>query len=254
MSFYNFAVCNGSRCIKDDVKYFPDRLLPEDVDGLITDGDAQERSFDEAALWSIIGRLPEKRRKILIMNKRDGLSYKEIAEELRVSVLTVRNHLALAMKELRRAKPVIQVILTLLMMLFPLISYGQEQSVLSSMKAIESGFGYNFVYESSVKRLLENETKQVKIDSKLLEDCLQELFGDLPIKWKVQDKTHSIILIVNDNVRKAAPKSYTISGYVTDVVTGETLISAEIVSDCRSGAVTNNYGFYSLSLPNLNYS
>lgn len=40
------------------------------------------------------------------------------------------------MKELRRAKPVIQVILTLLMMLFPLISYGQEQSVLSSMKAI----------------------------------------------------------------------------------------------------------------------
>ena len=146
--------------------------------------------------------------------KRDGLSYKEIAEELSVSVLTVRNHLALAMKELRRAKPVIQVILTLLMMLFPLISYGQEQSVLSSMKAIESGFGYNFVYESSVKRLLENETKQVKFDSNLLEDCLQELFGDLPIKWKVQDKTHSIILIVNDNVRKSAPKSYTISGYV----------------------------------------
>lgn len=200
---FNFAVCNGSRCIKDDVKYFPymterefkklynlyfrplclyalhyvsdasvsedivqdsfvvfwekyvvidndmngaaaksvlfvivrnrctdwlrkvspDRLLPEDADGLITDVDAQERSFDEAALWSIIGRLPEKRRKILIMNKRDGLSYKEIAEELRVSVLTVRNHLALAMKELRRAKPVIQVILTLLMMLFPLIPY-----------------------------------------------------------------------------------------------------------------------------------
>lgn len=85
-------------------KVSPDRLLPEDADGLITDADAQERSFDEAALWSIIGRLPEKRRKILIMNKRDGLSYKEIAEELRVSVLTVRNHLALAMKAIEKSE------------------------------------------------------------------------------------------------------------------------------------------------------
>ena len=137
-----------NRCTDWLKKVSPDRLLPEDADGLITDGDAQERSFDEAALWSAIDKLPDKRRKILIMNKRNGMSYKEIAEELRVSVLTVRNHLALAMKELRRAKPVIQVILTLLMMLFPPISYGQEKSVLSSMKAIESGFGYNFVYES----------------------------------------------------------------------------------------------------------
>ena len=238
-----------NRCTDWLKKVSPDRLLPEDADGLITDGDAQERSFDEAALWSAIDKLPDKRRKILIMNKRDGMSYKEIAEELRVSVLTVRNHLALAMKELRRAKPVIQVILTLLMMLFPPISYGQEKSVLSSMKAIESGFGYNFVYESSVKRLLESETKQVKFDGKLLEDCLKEMFDGLPIKWEVRDKTHSIILIVNDNVRKATPRSYTISGYITDVTTGETLISAEIVSDNKSGAVTNNYGFYSLSLP-----
>ena len=45
-------------------------------------------------------------------------------------------------------------------------------------------------------------------------------------------------------------KSFTVSGYVTDAVSEETLISATVL-DLRSGlgAVTNAYGFYSLTLP-----
>jgi len=45
-------------------------------------------------------------------------------------------------------------------------------------------------------------------------------------------------------------KSHTVSGYVTDGVSSETLISATVL-DLRSGmgAVTNAYGFYSLTLP-----
>ena len=43
---------------------------------------------------------------------------------------------------------------------------------------------------------------------------------------------------------------YTVSGTVTDASSGETLIGASIV-DMRSGkgAITNEYGHYSLSLP-----
>lgn len=49
---------------------------------------------------------------------------------------------------------------------------------------------------------------------------------------------------------KAQAQSFTISGYVTDASSGEHLISATII-DRRdfSGAVANNYGFYSLTVP-----
>ena len=47
-----------------------------------------------------------------------------------------------------------------------------------------------------------------------------------------------------------AQKTHTVSGYVTDGVSSETLISATVL-DLKSGlgTVTNAYGFYSLSLP-----
>lgn len=45
-------------------------------------------------------------------------------------------------------------------------------------------------------------------------------------------------------------KKYTISGYIKDVATGETLIGASIyVNKLKAGAVTNAYGYYSLTLP-----
>lgn len=47
----------------------------------------------------------------------------------------------------------------------------------------------------------------------------------------------------------AAQKKYTVSGYMTDVATGETLISAAVLDQgSRSGTVTNNYGYYTLTL------
>ena len=56
-----------------------------------------------------------------------------------------------------------------------------------------------------------------------------------------------------------AQKKYTVSGYMTDASSGESLISAALVeSGSGQGTVTNNYGFYTLTLPagevNLSYS
>jgi outer membrane receptor for ferrienterochelin and colicin len=43
---------------------------------------------------------------------------------------------------------------------------------------------------------------------------------------------------------------YTISGFITDVATGEKLISANVYNTkTKQGTTTNNYGFYSISLP-----
>jgi RNA polymerase sigma-70 factor (ECF subfamily) len=53
-------------------------------------------------LWAAIEDLPPQQRQCLLLHIRDGMSRKEIAETLRLSPNTVRNHLAEATKRLRR--------------------------------------------------------------------------------------------------------------------------------------------------------
>lgn len=76
-------------------------LKPYDTYGIIDDDDAQERSETEARLWTALESLPEKCREIFILSKRDGLKYEEIAEELGLSVNTVRNQISKALKVLK---------------------------------------------------------------------------------------------------------------------------------------------------------
>ena len=78
-----------------------ERLQPEDLSGVITDVQAEERSAIEARLWDAVGRLPRARRELLLMSKRDGLSYEQIAEEKGLSVNTVRNQISRALQALR---------------------------------------------------------------------------------------------------------------------------------------------------------
>jgi len=45
-------------------------------------------------------------------------------------------------------------------------------------------------------------------------------------------------------------KRFTISGYVKETISSETLIGVNIyLPDRQTGTVTNNYGFYSITLP-----
>ena len=64
--------------------------------------EARERSFEDARLWQAVEALPEKRRQCLVMAKRDGMSYADIAKELGVSVNTVRNNISKALESLRK--------------------------------------------------------------------------------------------------------------------------------------------------------
>ena len=76
-------------------------LKPYDTYGIIEDDDAQERSQTEARIWTAIDNLPEKCLEVFIMCKRDGQKYEEIAEELGLSVNTVRNQISKALKVLK---------------------------------------------------------------------------------------------------------------------------------------------------------
>ena len=48
-----------------------------------------------------IDNLPEQCKKVFIMSKREGLKYREISEQLHISIKTVEVHMAKAMKRLR---------------------------------------------------------------------------------------------------------------------------------------------------------
>lgn len=51
-----------------------------------------------------------------------------------------------------------------------------------------------------------------------------------------------------------AQEKYTISGYVKDAATGEVLIGTNIyIKKLETGTITNNYGFYSLTIPEGEY-
>lgn len=65
----------------------------EESDVPAEDVDTSER---DAALWEAIDSLPARCREIFLMSKRDGMSNKDIAEELSISVKTVENQMTKA--------------------------------------------------------------------------------------------------------------------------------------------------------------
>jgi RNA polymerase sigma-70 factor (ECF subfamily) len=69
--------------------------------------DAEARELEElrasraAAVEGALMRLPERQRQCLLLHSRERMSYAEIASTLRISVHTVRNHIAQAKQSLR---------------------------------------------------------------------------------------------------------------------------------------------------------
>ena len=78
--------------------------IPEPADAREMDDSARAgREMRIEAVWRAIKKLPPRQRQCLPLQVRDGLSYEEIAATLKLSVNTVRNHLAAARESLRRA-------------------------------------------------------------------------------------------------------------------------------------------------------
>lgn len=67
------------------------------------DEEAIDTSFRDARIWKAIDDLPEQCRRVFLLSKRDGLSNEEIAEELGISVKTVKNQMTKAFSRLREA-------------------------------------------------------------------------------------------------------------------------------------------------------
>lgn len=77
---------------------------PSDLEEVISDEEAVDRSEQEAKVWEIIDALPDRCREVFLMAKRDGMTYNEIAEALNISVKTVEHQISKALKKLRNNK------------------------------------------------------------------------------------------------------------------------------------------------------
>jgi RNA polymerase sigma-70 factor (family 1) len=64
--------------------------------------DSLEYESRDKVLWDIIGQMPEKRRHVFLLSNKEGLKYAEIAEQLDISVNTVKTHIKLSYEFLRR--------------------------------------------------------------------------------------------------------------------------------------------------------
>lgn len=64
--------------------------------------DKQAREARYAAVWEVLARLPEQRRKIFLMSNQQDIRYKDIAASLGISVNTVKTQIRLALQFLRQ--------------------------------------------------------------------------------------------------------------------------------------------------------
>lgn len=81
--------------VETDVSLIDPEHLPEEEE------DWEERSFVEARLWTAIDALPPRCRETLLLSKRDGLKYEEIARRQGTSIQTVKNQISKALKILK---------------------------------------------------------------------------------------------------------------------------------------------------------
>lgn len=112
------------------------------------------------------------------------------------------------------------------------------------VKRIENSTGYSFIYgeEIIIKRKI-----NLKVKDKPLREILDLVFKDEAVSYRFSGR---YILLQKKKEQKAVSRKYTISGYVTDGTSSETLIGVNIVESHQYlGTTTNPYGFYSITLP-----
>ena len=80
-----------------------DELFPEKEGG--TPNPLQELEYQEVAAMvsDTIGSLPDRTREIFLLNRQEGLKYREIAEKLSISIKTVEANMGRALSALRNS-------------------------------------------------------------------------------------------------------------------------------------------------------
>lgn len=120
----------------------------------------------------------------------------------------------------------------------------QNATLEEFVKQIECNTDYSFIYGEEVKV---NHKINLNIQSKTLREVLELAFSKEAVSYRFEGKH---ILLQKKQAPKPLNRKFTISGYVTDGASSETLIGANILESRQlMGTTTNPYGFYSITLP-----
>ena len=129
----------------------------------------------------------------------------------------------------------------------------QNATIESVLREIETQTEYRFFYDSG----LFNDTDIVNVswNSRTVSNALMELFSGREISFQRIDRQIALFVPniapshTQDNRRRAASR-HTISGFVRDSLSGESLIRATVHCQINmTGTTTNRFGFYTLTLP-----
>lgn len=122
------------------------------------------------------------------------------------------------------------------------------KTVLEELANVRESYGVRFVYDSELDRLLDIEYSGVPVKGLDLDNALDSLLKGTGVVWS--RRKGYIILTSASGSSEVPGKRITVSGYILDSKSGEPLIGAGVRSEVDGrGAVSNNYGFYSLRIP-----
>jgi len=121
----------------------------------------------------------------------------------------------------------------------------ENSSLKSILSQIEEQTSYVFILNNDEINV--NQNFSINASEQKVADAIALLFKNVSISYKIKKK-HIIL-------SKKKDAGFTISGVVTDANTGETLLGANvIIKKSSKGVVTNEYGFYSITLPKGTYT
>ena len=128
----------------------------------------------------------------------------------------------------------------LIILTFSHLGFAQNSAVptlRTEMEEIHEKFGVNFIYDSSLE-IDVLATKDVNMEGRTLEQCLDELFSGTDIQWSIQKKY--VVLVYKDKKRK--PRDYTIFIEEQHDTINESIVTAQTSKELN----TTQTGFQKL--------
>ncbi|MFC1493347.1 carboxypeptidase-like regulatory domain-containing protein, partial [candidate division KSB1 bacterium] len=117
-----------------------------------------------------------------------------------------------------------------------------------AVSMIEDKVSIHFNY---LIRNIPEETKITrKFDNIPAEEVLKNILSPEKIELNITNEGQVMLVKAAEKDTTASNPKFTLSGYITDSSSGEALVGTNIyVEALRAGCTTNNYGFYSLTIP-----
>ncbi len=135
----------------------------------------------------------------------------------------------------------------------------EDLSIKETLTKLEQEVGIATAYN---ERELDDKKITITFEKELLKEVLNTLLSNENLSYKVIGNTVTIFRKEKEitatkpkQITKTKPtEKYTLSGYIMDTQSKETLIGASVyVSNIEKGTSSNEYGFYSLTLPEGTY-